>query len=124
MLKEDRDPLTERIIACCFNLHNKLGAGSVEKIYHNGLKIYLKGEGLNYESEKEFDVFLHQERIGKFRCDFFIEQKVILEIKSVTGKTPLVFENQLISYLKASSVKTGLLINFGNRSCEIKRLSV
>ncbi|MEJ6982238.1 GxxExxY protein [Pedobacter sp. P351] len=63
-------------------------------------------------------------QVGKFRCDLLIENSVIVELKSVTGYQPKLFQNQLISYLKASKIKTGLLINFGNTSCEIKRLSV
>jgi GxxExxY protein len=49
---------------------------------------------------------------------------VIVELKALTGYQPKLFQSQLISYLKASKIKTGLLINFGNPSCEIKRLSV
>ena len=63
-----------------------------------------------------------QKVIGKFRCDLLIEDTVIGELKSVTGFMPKLFQNQLISYLKASKIKTGLLINFGNLSCEVKRL--
>lgn len=63
-------------------------------------------------------------QVGKFRCDLLVEDTVIIELKSVTGFMPKLFYNQLISYLKASKIKTGLLINFGNTSCEVKRLSV
>lgn len=120
----EQDSLTEKIIGCCFKVHSSLGPGFIEKIYSKALQHQLRSEGLQLEVEKEFDVFFNGHFVGKFRCDLFIESKVIVELKSVTGFIPKLFQNQLLSYLKASKVKTGLLINFGNSSCEVKRLSV
>lgn len=118
------DTLTEKIIACCFKVHNELGAGFLEKIYRNALIIALTEQGLKVLSEKEFTVCFHEKKIGKFRCDIFVEDKVILELKAVSGKMPIIFEYQLLSYLKASEIKTGLLINFGNKSCDVRRLNM
>ena len=67
-----RDPLTERI-------------------YHNALKIVVKEEELIFETEKEFEIYFNGKKIGKFRCDFVIENKVIVEIKSIANKMPLLF---------------------------------
>lgn len=120
----EKDSLTKIIIGCCYNVHTQLGPGFLEKIYVNALKIKLRQAGLNFEAEKEFNVIFEATLIGKFRCDLFVENKVIVELKSVTGFQPKLFQSQLISYLKASKSKTGLLINFGNSSCEVKRLSV
>ncbi len=80
--------------------------------------------GLKFETECEFDVYFSHKKIGKFRCDLVVEEKVIVEIKSVEKYMPKIFEYQLLSYLKAANIKTGLLVNFGNKSCEVKRLSV
>ena len=77
-----------------------------------------------YNHLREFVVTFEERKIGTFRCDLFIEERLIVELKSVTGIMPVLFRNQLIAYLKASKIKTGLLINFGNKSCEIKRVSV
>ncbi len=120
----ESDPLTEKIIGCCFKVHTELGAGFLEKIYHNSLIIALKEEGIKIETEKEFEVFFNKQKVGKFRCDLLIEKKVIVELKAIDGYLPKIFQYQLLSYLKASATKTGLLINFGNKSCEVKRLSV
>ena len=79
---------------------------------------------LKWESEKIFEVYFHGKRVGIFKCDLIVEEKVIIELKSVTGFMPVLFRNQLIAYLKASQIKTGLLVNFGNKSCEVKRISV
>lgn len=117
------DPLTEKIIACCFEVHKQLGPGFPEKIYHNALIIVFEERGIKYESEKDFNVFFNNKKVGNFRCDLFVEGNVIVELKSVTGVMPILFRNKLISYLKASKIKTGLLINFGNTSCDVKRVS-
>ena len=120
----EHDVLTEKIIGCCFEVHRSLGPGFIEKIYAKALHHQLKSAGLQFEPEKEFSISFNDQIVGKFRCDLFIEGKVIVELKSVTGIAPKLFQVQLLSYLKASKVKTGLLINFGNTSCEVKRLSV
>ena len=119
----EQDSLTYKIISCCYEVHKELGPGYLEKIYSKALMIQLELQGLKYECEKEFNVFFKNKFVGQFRCDFYIEGKVILEIKAVTGIQPKLFHTQLLSYLKASKLKTGLLVNFGNGSCEVKRLS-
>jgi GxxExxY protein len=118
------DKLTEKIIGCCFEVHRSLGPGFVEKIYAKALQHQLKLENLSFVAEKEFNVVFKDQFVGNFRCDLFIENAVIVELKSVTGYLPALFSAQLLSYLKASKIKTGLLINFGNPSCDIKRISL
>lgn len=119
---KDRDPITEHIIGCCFKVHRELGPGFNEKIYHNALRLLFDQEGLQYQTEKEFEVFYLDKRVGKFRADLVVENKVIVEIKSLSGNIPTIFEYQLISYLKASGLHVGLLINFGNKRCQVKRV--
>jgi len=116
------DTLTERIIGCCLNVHRELGPGFNEKIYHNALKLSLEQAGLFYQTEKEFDVYYQKRQVGNFRVDLVVENKIIVEIKSLAGNTPAIFASQLLSYLKVSKLHTGLLVNFGNKSCQIKRL--
>ena len=124
MANFENDVLTEKIIGCCFEVHKHLGPGFLENIYSKALQHQLTLEGLTFEVEKEFHLYFKEKQVGKFRCDFFIENRGIVEIKSFAGVyIPLLFQKQLLSYLKASKVKTGLLINFGNVSCSIKRLS-
>ncbi len=118
----DRDPLTGKIIAACYQVHSELGPGFVERIYLTALKVVLKKLELHYEEEKEFLVSFQGEKIGKFRADLVVEDKVIVELKALEGRMPKIFESQVISYLKASGLSVGLLVNFGNRRCEIRRL--
>lgn len=116
------DPLTEKIIGACYDVHRTLGPGFTEKIYHNALKISLDKRKLNYLSEKTYPVKFNERNVGSFRVDFTVENKVILEIKAVTGFLSKVFETIVLSYLKAANIKIGLLVNFGNKGCEIRRL--
>lgn len=120
----DRDPLTEKMIACAYKVHSELGPGFNEKIYHNALKFALKEEGLRYETEKEYKVTYHNKQVGILKVDLVVEDKVIVEVKAITGIMPKVFEAQVLSYLKIATYNVGLLINFGNKSCEIRRLMI
>ena len=123
-MEKPKDPLTEKIIACCFRVHNELGPGFAEKIYHKALMIAFEDAGLAYEAEKTFKVFFQDKKVGSFRLDLLVEGKVIVEIKALTGNVPEVFKYQVLSYLKASGGHVGLLINFGNKSCHIKRFVI
>ena len=116
-----KDFLTERIIACCFKVHSDLGPGFSEKIYHNALVLALKDEGLKYDTEKEFKVYFNNKKVGSLKMDLIVEDRVIVEIKALTGNVPEVFTYQLLSYLKVSGLHVGLLINFNNKSCQIRR---
>lgn len=119
---EERDPLTEKFIACAYKVHSQLGPGFNEIIYHNALKIALEESNLEYQTEKSFNIVFQGKYIGKLRLDLIIEEKVVTEIKALSGNLPKVFERQILSYLKASGYKVGLLINFGNTSCQVRRL--
>jgi GxxExxY protein len=119
---KEKDQLTEKIIGCCFKVHRELGPGYNEKIYHNALKLLFDNEGLKYDSEREFYVFFSNKKVGSFRADLVVQDEVIVEIKSLSGNIPILFQHQLISYLKASGIRTGLLVNFSNKSCQVKRV--
>ncbi|MEA3431273.1 MAG: GxxExxY protein [candidate division WOR-3 bacterium] len=86
---ENRDPLTERIIGCCFKVHKELEAGFNEKIYHNALKLSFDQEELRYQTEKELSVFYLDKLVGNFRVDLIVEDKVVVEVKSLAGNIPI-----------------------------------
>ena len=67
------------------------------------------------------DFYYKSKKVGKLIVDLIVESKLIIEIKALTGKIPAVFKFQLLSYLKVSDLKVGLLINFGNKSCQVNR---
>ena len=122
--KQERDPLTERIIGCCFAIHNELGMGFKEKVYQNALQLALEREGLKCNIEQAFNVCYQDKLVGTYRADMVVDDNVIVEIKAISGPMAKIFETQLLSYLRVSKIHVGLLVNFGNRKCQIKRLVV
>ena len=115
------DPLTEKIIAVCFKVHTVLGPGLKEKMYENALKIALDQVSLRHSAEKSYVVKYYDKRIGTLRIDLVVDDNVIVEIKAVSGIMPKIFEHQILSYLKISGLKVGLLVNFGEKSCQVRR---
>ena len=111
--------LTAKIIECAFKVHNTLGFGFLEAIYQNALLIELIKAGLQAEKEKKIQVYYDTQLVGDYMADIIVEDKVILELKSVKELHPA-HEAQLTNYLKATGIEVGLLINFGE-SVEIKR---
>lgn len=110
----EQDQLTKKIIGCAIEVHKYLGPGLLESLYEEALCIELKQAGLKYERQKEVPVYYKTHLIGKQRIDLIVEDKVIIEIKSVERFDP-VFEAQILSYMKMTSKKVGLLINFNTR---------
>ena len=115
-----KDPTTEKIIAACFSVHSELGPGFSEKVYHNALKHEFEKRGIQYETEKEFKVNYKSKIIGTLRIDLIIENKVVVEVKAV-NMIPDVFKQQILAYLKVSNIPIGLIVNFGGKSCMVKR---
>ena len=122
-MEQQNDILTEKTIGLCFEVHNKLGPGFPERVYHNALIILLEKHKIPYESEKQFLVHFEGKKVGEFRCDLVVQNELIIELKAVEGNMPKLFSDKLIAYLKASELSRGLLVNFGNASCVVKRVS-
>ena len=116
------DQLTERIIGCCFKVHKELGPGFPEKIYQCALQEALTEARVACASERSFEVIFQGTPVGSFKVDLLVEERVVIEVKAVVGILPKVFEAQVIAYLKAAQLHVGLLVNFGNRSCQVRRL--
>ena len=111
--------LTAKIIDCAYKVHKKLGFGFLESVYQNALMIELSKASLKVEKEQKIQVCYDGQAVGDFVADFVVEDKIILELKSVKEIHPA-HEVQLINYLKATGIEVGLLINFGER-VNIKR---
>ena len=116
------DQLTERIIGCCFTVHRMLGPGFPEKVYQSALLVKLQAARFLVERGRRFRVLFEEEPVGEFQVDLLIDSRVILEVKAVTGPMPKLFAAQLLAYLKAAKLPVGLLVNFGNPSCQVKRV--
>lgn len=105
------DPLTRRIIACAIEVHKRLGPGLLEKLYQEAMVIELEWNGLKVEKNVKVPVSYRGKFIGEYFIDIVVENNVILELKSVERHDPI-FEAQLLSYMKLTGKRVGLLINF------------
>ncbi|HRF15681.1 MAG TPA: GxxExxY protein [Bacteroidia bacterium] len=115
------DPITYKIIGCAMKVHAALGNGFQEVIYQRALAIEMRKAELEFARELEMPIFYDGEEIGKRRVDFLVEANVMVELKALT-KTEDVHLAQGLNYLVAYKLEKGLLINFGARSLEVKRL--
>ncbi|MDD5496663.1 MAG: GxxExxY protein [Candidatus Omnitrophica bacterium] len=113
--------LTYKIIGCVYEVHKELGSVHKELIYHKALAIEFKSKGISFEEEKGIDVRYKGRKIGSYRPDFIIDDKVILEIK-VSPFITKAMKDQVYYYVKGTKYGLVLLVNFGSGRVEIKRL--
>lgn len=121
-IKHDEiNELTHKIIGCAMQVHRTLGNGFQEVIYQRALAIEMRYAGLEFDREKEMQIFYREEEVGTRRVDFFVEGKVMVEIKAIE-KLEDVHKAQAINYCEAYNIADGLLINFGSKSLDFKRV--
>lgn len=113
--------LTSKIIKCAIEVHKHLGNGFQEVIYQRALAIEFAIQNIPFEREFEMPLFYKGEHIGTRRVDFFVDKKVMVEIKAVIQLED-VHLAQAINYLEAYQMEVGLLINFGSKSLDFKRV--
>ena len=111
---DDQDRLTGRILGMAIEVHRELGPGLLEAVYEEALCIEFDAAGLKYERQLALPVRYKGHTIGQYRLDLLVEDRVVLEIKSVDRYDP-VFEAQILTYLRVTSKRLGLLINFNRR---------
>ena len=113
--------ITGKIIAAAMEVHKALGNGFQEVIYQRALEIEMPYYDLNFKREFEMPIYYRNTQIGTRRVDFLIEDKISVELKALI-KLEDVHLAQAINYLEAYNIEVGLLINFGSKSLEFKRL--
>ena len=114
------ESLTEKIIGCAYQVYNKMGYGFLESVYEKCMLIELRKAGLKSEYQKPITVQYDREVVGQFVADIFVEDTIIIELKSVKTIAKA-HEVQLVNYLVATGKNVGLLINFGEQKVEVKR---
>jgi len=114
------EDLSYKIRGCAFNIYNTLGFGHKEKIYQKALVLELEKAKIKFQKEQALPIVYQNKKIGIYKPDFVIEDKVIVEIKAVP-LMPKSYETQLTYYLKTTNFKLGLLINFGSSKLDIRR---
>ena len=102
-------------------VHSALGCGFPEIIYQRAMDIEMKDEGLRFEGEKVIPVYYKNHKIGTRRVDFLVEEVVSVELKAISELNDSNL-NQGLNYLEAFNLEVGLLLNFGSKSLQFKRL--
>ena len=115
--------LTKEIIDSAYKVHNSLGCGLLEKVYGNALVWDLELKKWNVFPQKEFKVLYQGKEVGIYYADLVVEDKVIVEVKSVE-KLDDVHRAQLMNYLRISGMRVGLLVNFSRPKLEYERFVV
>jgi GxxExxY protein len=113
--------ITERVIGAAMRVHGALGNGFQEVIYQRAMAIEMTLAKLSFHREFEMPVMYREQQIGTRRVDFFVENSVMVELKVVTELQD-VHLAQAMNYLEAFKLEVGLLINFGARSLQFKRV--
>lgn len=123
MIKEEYkySELTGKIIGCSMEVHRHLGNGFQEAIYQRALALEFEMQGLGFAREFEMPIHYKGSHIGTRRVDFLVEEKISVELKAVI-KLEDVHLAQAINYLEAYNLEVGLLLNFGSKSLEFKRV--
>lgn len=123
MIKQEykHSDITGKVIGCAMRVHSALGNGFQEVIYQRALGIEMADEGLVFSREHEMPIYYKQQQIGTRRVDFLVEGVVSVELKALTSLED-VHLAQAINYLEAYDLEVGLLINFGSKSMQHKRL--
>jgi GxxExxY protein len=115
------EDITHKIIGCAMTVHNVLGSGFQEVIYQRALSIEMRKQGVTFGRETEMAIFYDEIEIGMRRVDFFVEEKIMVELKAVAAIDDSHLA-QIMNYLEAYNLPVGLLINFGSRSLTFKRV--
>ena len=117
----DLNDLTYKINGAVFEVNSILGPGFLEKVYENALLVELNHIGLKVQAQAPIKIGYKGKWVGEYFADLLVEQKVIVELKTVVCLTSL-HEAQLLNYLKASEIRIGLLVNFWHPKAQIKRI--
>ncbi|MGB7922141.1 MAG: GxxExxY protein [Pyrinomonadaceae bacterium] len=115
------EELTDKILGACFEVAHELGAGFLESVYEKALMVALVQKGLHVEAQVNLTVKFRGVIVGEFFADILVENKLIIELKSVSSLRPE-HQAQVLNYLKATGINVGLLVNFGNPKLEYRRL--
>ncbi|QNO16538.1 GxxExxY protein [Alkalicella caledoniensis] len=115
------EEITKEIIGAGFEVYNQLRYGFAEKVYENSLVVELRLRGFKVETQKNITIKYKNELVGLYVADVVVEDKVIVELKSNKGNVEDAVP-QLLNYLSATNLNVGLILNFGPKDLEFKRL--
>jgi GxxExxY protein len=114
--------LAGRVIGCAMQVHRALGPGFLESVYKKALCVELTNKGIAHTTEEPIKVIYCGVEVGSYFADVFVDASLVVELKAVE-KLAVAHEVQLVNYLTATGIDTGLLLDFGGRSLDYKRKS-
>jgi GxxExxY protein len=117
----DFESLSGRIIEAAIDVHRQLGPGFLEAIYENALKVALRKRALEFLFQQDVPVYYEGEEVGLHRLDMVVQKEIIVELKAIKALEDVHFA-QVRSYLKATGLHVGLLLNFNAPTLAIKRI--
>ena len=113
--------LTRDIIGAAMEVHSILGCGFLESVYEESLAVEFGLRGIQFERQKQLNVFYKEELVKQFICDFLVAGVIMVELKAIKEITEPQ-KAQVLNYLRATNLKLGLLLNFGASSLQYKRV--
>jgi GxxExxY protein len=120
-LRHDFEPLSAQIIEAAIHVHKELGPGYLESIYENAVRVALQKRGIPFESQIKAKVLYDGEEVGLHRLDLVVNGVIVVELKAIKALEDVHFA-QVRSYLKATGLRVGLLMNFNAPTLVIKRI--
>jgi GxxExxY protein len=115
------EELSGLILEAAIDVHKQLGPGFLESIYENAIKVALRQRGLAFDFQKEVSVFYEGQEVGVHKLDLLVQEEIVLELKAIKTLEDVHFA-QVRSYLKATGLHVGLLLNFNAPTLVIKRI--
>lgn len=113
---------SSKVLGAAFAVHRELGCGFLERVYQDALEYEFRERGIPYEREKKIQIMYKGKPLGElYRADFVCYDKIIVELKALS-ELEGAHRAQVINYLKATKMKLGLLINFGETSAKVERI--
>ena len=113
--------LSYKIIELALEVHNELGCGFLEKVYENALMMLFERENISARQQAPADVYFHEKVIGQYFADILVDNKIILELKTVDDIANI-HRVQVLNYLRATGIKLGLIMNFAKPKFEYVRM--
>jgi GxxExxY protein len=113
--------LSRQVIGCAIEVHKVLGCGFLETVYESALAMELEYLALSFHRQCPIMIRYKKREVGSYFADFIIENRLIVELKAASRIAPI-HEAQLINYLAATGIPVGLILNFGARSLQVRRL--
>ena len=113
------ESISQTVLACAFEVSNRLGTGFLESVYENALCVELQQQGMNFTQQKPLKMIYKGNVIGNFVTDIIVESKLLIELK-VVSEFDKAHRAQVINYLKATGIPVGLLLNFGTPKLGVK----